>query len=253
MTNHFIFSYLGNKRNEFKYMENIIINYDDYDTIIEPFCGSSSISYNIWLKHPNKKFILNDNNDDLMNVYNLIKNEDPETIRNKILDIKNTINNDKEIFNQMYNDFKKDKNNDIYKYIYFNKFYCMRQGCFRKSSFNDFTKEQYNFFKFIKTANITLTNNDWSDVFNKYSNDDKAIFFIDPPYILSCNIFYKNFNTNLYEYFVDKDIDNFKAKLIFILENNWIVKFLFKNKQSFVYNKKYEISQNKTEHIIIYN
>ncbi len=97
MTNHFIFSYAGNKRNEFKYLNNIIDNIDNYDTIIEPFCGSSAISFNIWLKYPNKKFIINDNDKDLIKVYNLIKTEDIETIKNKLLDLKTTINNDKDV------------------------------------------------------------------------------------------------------------------------------------------------------------
>ncbi len=43
------------------------------------------------------KFILNDNDEKLIKVYNLIKNEDIETIKNKLLKIKNIINNDKEI------------------------------------------------------------------------------------------------------------------------------------------------------------
>ena len=72
MTNHFIYSYLGNKRSEFKHLHNVIDDTDNYDTIIEPFRGTSAISFNIWLNHPNKKFILNDKNKDLINVYNLI-------------------------------------------------------------------------------------------------------------------------------------------------------------------------------------
>ena len=66
MTYQFIFSYLGNKRIDFKYINNVIDDIDNYETIIEPFCGTSAISFNIWLKHPKKKFILNDNNEDLI-------------------------------------------------------------------------------------------------------------------------------------------------------------------------------------------
>ncbi len=73
MAIHFIFTYLGNKRNEFKYLNNVIDDINNYDTVIEPFCGSSAISLKFWLKYPNKKFVLNDNNDDLMKVYNLFK------------------------------------------------------------------------------------------------------------------------------------------------------------------------------------
>ena len=174
MTNHFIFTYLGNKRNEFKHLYNVIDDLDNFDTIIEPFCGSSAISFNIWLKHPNKKFILNDNNEDLIKVYNLIKNENIETIKNRLLDIKNKINNNKETFNTMYKEFKQSKEQDIYQYIYFNKFNGLgKVGLYRECKFKDFTKQQYKFFEFIKTANIIFMNNDWYDVFKEYSNDEE--------------------------------------------------------------------------------
>ena len=108
MTNHFIHSYPGNKRNEFQYLNNVIEDIDKYETIIEPFCGSSAISFNIWLNHPNKKFILNDNNNDLMKVYNLIKNENIETIKNGLLNIKSSIDN-KDTFKKFCDNFKKMK------------------------------------------------------------------------------------------------------------------------------------------------
>lgn len=254
MTNHFIFTYLGNKRNEFKHINNVMDDIDNYDTIIEPFCGSSAISFNVWLKHPNKKFILNDNNDDLIKVYNLIKNEDIETIKNRLLDLKTTINNDKDVFNKMFKEFQKSKEPDIYQYVYFNKFFCMcRVGAYRECKFKDFTKQQYKFFEFIKTADITIMNKDWYDVFKEYSNDEKALIIIDPPYLLSYNQFYKNFKTNIYEFFFNNNIKQFKAKLILILENNWIIKLLFKNEKSFIYDKLYQVSKKRTSHIIISN
>ena len=193
-TNHFIFSYFGNKRNEFKYLNNVIDDIDYYDTIIEPFCGTSAISFNIWLKHPNKKFILNDNNNDLIKVYNLIKNEDIKTIKNRLLDIKKVINGNKDIFDKMFKEIQKNKDKDIYEYIYFNKFYYFsRIGNYKECKFKDFTKQQYKFFEFIKTADITLMNNDWYDVFKECTDDDKALIFIDPPYLVSYNLFYKKF------------------------------------------------------------
>jgi len=254
MANHFIYTYLGNKRNEFKYLNNVIDDIDNYNTFIEPFCGSSAISFNIWLKYPNKKFILNDNNNDLINVYNLIKNTDIDVIKNKLLDIKKTIDNDKNIFNMMYQDFKQSKDKDIYQYIYFNKFFCMcRIGAYRECKFKDFTKHQYKFFEFIKTANITFMNNDWFDIFKEYSNIEKALIIFDPPYLLSYNMFYENFNTNIYQFFANNNIKLFKAKLIFILENNWIIKLLFKDEKSYIYDKFYHISKKQIKHIIITN
>ena len=154
----------------------------------------------------------------------------------------------------MYKEFKQSKEQDIYQYIYFNKFNGLgKVGLYRECKFKDFTKQQYKFFEFIKTANIIFMNNDWYDVFKDYSNDDKALFFIDPPYLLSYNMFYQNFNTNVYEFFSNNDIKQIKAKLILILENNWLIKLLFKNEKSFIYAKEYQVSRKKTSHIIISN
>jgi hypothetical protein len=66
-------------------------------------------------------------------------------------------------------------------------------------------------------------------------------------------MFYQNFNTNIYEFFSNNNIKQFKAKLILILENNWIIKLLFKNEKSFIYDKQYQVSKKKTNHIIISN
>ena len=49
MMNHFIFSYAGNKRNEFKTFT-LYIKYNGIENIIKPFVGSGSISFNIWLE-----------------------------------------------------------------------------------------------------------------------------------------------------------------------------------------------------------
>jgi hypothetical protein len=126
-------------------------------------------------------------------------------------------------------------------------------GLYRECKFKDFTKQQYRFFEFIKTANITFMNNDWYDVFKEYSNDEKTLIIIDPPYLLSYNMFYQDFNTNVYEFFSNNNIKHFKAKLVFILENNWIIKLLFQNVNTFIYDKEYQVSKKKTNHIIITN
>ena len=45
MTNHFIYSYSGNKRNEFKYLNTVIDDIDNYDTIIESEHKNNSKKY----------------------------------------------------------------------------------------------------------------------------------------------------------------------------------------------------------------
>ncbi len=70
------------------------------------------------------QFILNDINDDLIKVYDLIKNNDIETIKkNRLLDINNTINGNKDICDKMFKEFHQSKDQDIYQHIYFQKIY----------------------------------------------------------------------------------------------------------------------------------
>ena len=67
MKNHFIFSYVGNKRNEIAEIYKHI-NFEGIETIIETNCGSSAMAYYISVQNPNRyKYILNDN----INVINI--------------------------------------------------------------------------------------------------------------------------------------------------------------------------------------
>jgi site-specific DNA-adenine methylase len=63
---HLYFCYIGNKRNEYKFIEDKF-NFDGIENIIEPFCGSAAISFNIWLKHKDRfNYYINDNAKDLI-------------------------------------------------------------------------------------------------------------------------------------------------------------------------------------------
>ena len=78
MKNHFFFSYAGNKRNEVDHILSYIEsqNFDNIKTIIEPFCGSSALSYYISTKYPKKfNYILNDFDEHLITLYKLTSNE----------------------------------------------------------------------------------------------------------------------------------------------------------------------------------
>lgn len=107
---------MGNKRGEYKYLKDYLgDDINKYNTIIEPFCGSSAISFNLWKDgYKDKLYILNDNDNDLIQIYNLIKTENPDDILielNKILD---RIPN-KEIY--IYEYKRKDLN--IYEKLFF--------------------------------------------------------------------------------------------------------------------------------------
>lgn len=255
MKNHFLIPYFGNKRNEVKKIYDII-NIDDIDTIVEPFCGSSALSYYIWLNNKDKNltYILNDNNKYIYDLYNLCKdNNKVIDIYNKLVILKETTSN-KEKYLEIC---KKAKEGDLVSYVYIHKIYNIRPGLYpslKKVSDNIFDSfKDAPILDFLQNANIKIYNKDAIEIYDEYKNNPKTLIFLDPPYMLSCNRFYNNPKINIYEYLFNNDIDNEKAKIILCLENIWIVKLLFKNKKSLVYDKMYDTTKKKTEHIIIYN
>ena len=255
MRNHFFFAYTGNKRNECDILINNIINNDNELNIIEPFCGSSAISFKIWLMNKNNNFnyYLNDNDNKLIEIYELFKKETIEKINEELQTINNKIRNKEE-----WNDYYKNGEQNIYKELFFRKYSMFgRMGFYplnRKINNIKLTKEQIEFIEFIKLPNVHISNNDWFNIFDIYKNDSKSCFIFDPPYINTFNDFYTNRTLNVYEYFNNNKIEDFKSKIYLVLEDIWIIKLLFQNNKVFeTYNKRYEISNRKTNHIIIYN
>lgn len=247
--------YVGNKRNEYNdFIKNV--NIDKYTNIIEPFCGSSAISFNIWLndKDKNKIYYLNDIDNELIDIYNLIKIDTPDNILNEINKIRQLIT-DKEIFNT---EFKK-PNKTFYEKLFFKKYYCIRPGTYpldNRLPIFSFTKKQLLFFEFIKSDNVFITNDDWSILFDKFKDDKDTLIIFDPPYINSCNAFYNlanKINNNIYEYFYNNNINSFNCKIFFILEDIWIIRLLFKNNINNTYFKQYNSTKKNTNHIVISN
>ena len=68
MKNHFYMGYAGNKRNEIPFIYDYL-NFDNITTIIEPYAGTCSISYYISTKKSGLKYILNDNNKYLLEMF----------------------------------------------------------------------------------------------------------------------------------------------------------------------------------------
>ena len=254
MKNHFLFSYLGNKRNETKqFLDNIKL--DGIKNIIEPFCGTSAISFSIWLNNKDKNFnyYLNDSDKKLIEVYELMKNETIEEIEKKINEFGDNIHNKEEWTNEF-----KNNDNTIYSYIYFKKYSALgRYGFYplgRNRSKFKISKETKEFIEFIKQPNVYITHGDWFEVFDKFKNDKTALFMIDPPYIMACNDYYIDRKLNIYEYFYNNKIENFKSNIYLILEDHWILRCLFANNKILLkYAKTYEISKKKANHLIFYN
>jgi site-specific DNA-adenine methylase len=250
--NHFYISYTGNKRSEVKTIYDNL-NFDNITTIIEPFCGSCAISYYISTLHPKKyKYILNDINNYLKDIYDIIKNNKCEEFENTINNIINKINNKEDYMGII-------KNNNLYGWYIKNHIYKITPGLFpdnfNKEKKNSVKLSNYLIYNFFINEDIIFTTENGLDCYLKYKNDIFNMIIFDPPYLNSCNDFYEEKNVNIYEYINNNNIINEICKIYLILENSWIIKLLFRlNIICEEYDKKYITGKKrKTTHIIIKN
>jgi hypothetical protein len=249
MKNHFYIPYFGNKRQEVKNIyENI--DFTNITTVIEPFCGSCAMSYYISTQKKGLKYILNDNNKYLKEMFELLMDDDKIDKFEKDFEINvKSFKNNKERYYQIVGE------NNLLSWIIKHKICSFQPGSFPlatrayKETINLKSCPIYNFFK---NNDITFCCDCGLSIYEKYKNSKNNLLLLDPPYLQSRNNYYLNPDTNIYDYLHNNDINNENAEIILILENVPVIKLLFKhNKVKFEYDKKYEVSRKKTSHIII--
>lgn len=260
MKNHYYTPYVGNKRKEIKDILPLI-DLDNIKYIIEPFAGSSAMSYYISTQYPKKfKYILNDNDKINISLYNISR----DTERTE--EFNENINKLIEEFNK-YTD---DVNRKIYYnnidsktlegYIFKQKYNNFRLGIYppiiRIKQIKPYKLQDYPIYDFYNNEDITYENIDGVELINKYNEGDDKMFLIDPPYLASCNDFYNNKDVNIYEWVFNNSgllLDS-KNKIIFVLERMWIITLLLKAfKILLEYDKQYAIKQKNTTHIVYSN
>ena len=263
MRNHFIFSYSGNKRLE---VENLYskLKLDDIKTIVETNCGTSALSYYISTLHPKQfNYILNDNCEMLIDLYNMLKSVELSSILNdevnKLVEIFNYYDDEKER-QKWWNSLRPTKATKINKYAYL---FTMKYGQMQAKMHPPFARirqlkffncEDYAITHFLRTENVECVLGLDNDICDKYKNNEDTLIFLDPPYINTSNMEYENPTMNIYEYLYHSNINNWKAKTFLILENTWLIKLIFaRNDISDEYNKLYQGSKKKTTHVVISN
>lgn len=246
--NHFMIPYLGNKRTEVKKIYDNI-NLDGIDTIVEPFCGTSALSFYISTLHPLKyTYHLNDNSPLLIQLYEIAKDEDKYKL---FIDELNEINKDIRLEDGLYDKIKYDKldfttfKGWVFKY----KIYNIRPGLFPliktigKDILNKMLKAPI--INFLRTEKIIFTCECAIKIMNEYKNNDKALLFLDPPYLQVSNDFYENSDVNIYEHLYKNSICDYKCKLYLCLEMVWIIKMLFEKYEIIEYDKSYTGNKKK--------
>jgi site-specific DNA-adenine methylase len=246
--NHFFLGYAGNKRQEFTKIYDEFKKLNNITTIYEPFCGTSAFSYFLAREEPKKyKYILNDINKHLINLYEIARNEEKfkllvEELNNIIIDL------NKEKYLKII------KEDTLTAWIIKNKIYTIRAGLFplnyKPINFEYLYKVPI--IQFLRNENITFTNEPITSIKEEYNNKNTCIF-LDPPYLTECNDFYDGSNSNIYEYLSNNEIKKFKCKMLIVLSDNWIIRLLFKKYIKVIYEKKYEVSKKKINHLIITN
>jgi site-specific DNA-adenine methylase len=260
---HFIFKYKGNKRLETSTILPII-NFNNKKNIIEPFCGTSAMSFAIWQQYGNQfNYYLNDIDEKLIEVYNLLKNETIQNIEDNVNEVRCYVNSQEDKKNTFITIGK--NNRTIYDYIYINKYGKFgvlffpidteksHDGKNLLRPFN-ITPLQQEFIEFIKSPNVFISNNDYKIIYEEHRNNPKSIILLDPPYVNTHKSFYQSNDNEIYSYFSNNPIKKNKASTYVIVDDNWIMRIVFKDCNILsVYDKEYKIVHKKVKHIIFSN
>ena len=243
-SNHYFFSYPGNKRKEVLHLIakfESLKNFDEIDTIIEPFCGTSAFSYYLNLKYPNKyKFILNDTSHIINGINTFVKSASEEDLNNfegEIYDAITLVKDDKALYNSYV------KNTKIFKWELVGRlYYALHFGLFPNDTIGEskfyIFKDKRNYIDFLKSDNVKLTNIDGIQYLSLSEenelNANNVFMYLDPPYILTDNTEYKQeINTqNFYQFCYEKQNYlkseiYFKPTFFLNIIKNWLVDAVF--------------------------
>jgi len=246
---NFIVVRLGNKQKDIKHFIKYLPNKEDINTVAEPFAGSFAVIRNIY--YDIKNIYCADNDEIYKNRIKLIFSdlEGFKTEKENIIKFyKDNNTNLNKTSKTIY--IKRDKIKELSKTLKFHTFDDLyARGIIKNPTMSFDYYDLKNLYDKIKWFD------DYKILFDMLKNDDKAFIFIDPPYFQSANKSYfgnnyrdseNNIKDNTSVYI---DILQFmiiaKCKVMLIINNSEIIKYLFKDYYKGCYNKTYELSKNK--------
>lgn len=246
------FGRLGNKTREIKNFKELLPM--DCKNIIEPFGGSFAVIRNIYYDYDTYNLFVNDNDTELYQAYMNIE---------KIMDLKNKLSKLKEenieitdykIMKSKVNDFfKKEETGDNKILIEFLKKNVFTGGFVKFGNIVNCDDQK----EFIK--HITFSNDDYKIIMKKHQKDKNAFIFLDPPYLFCDNSTYGAQNEEndmsgilleIKKFFEDKKT---KCKVMLIINNLEIIRYLFKDYIKKSYPVIYQVGKKKNHHLCICN
>ena len=214
---------------------------------VEPYCGSSIVSFNVFKKiNKNIDFHINDLDPLRIKFY---KNMNQEKERQKLYKLEKEIVEKGEEF---YYSIVRGKDDDHLKYVISKRIHSFRHGLYPTNKniiLHEITDNWKEFFN-----KSTITNIDYLDILNKYKDNENAFLYLDPPYMDSFNAGYGTYqhkshdedlkiidNTEMYIKFLEV-LKNGKCKILFSINDCALTNYLYKDFIKETYNHKYQTS-----------
>lgn len=205
-----VIKWSGSKRSQSEEIINRIKD-KEYDTYYEPFCGGCSVLFQ--LLHSNKKFkkyICSDINNDLISLWNMIK-DNPNKIIEEYTKMWNELNVDddkerkKQYFYMVRDRFNKSKNPCDFMFI-------MRtttNGMPRYNKIGEFNNSFHVTRNGIIPSTFAKIVKEWSEVLNKFNvqfihrsyneiiTTENDFVYLDPPYANTKGMYYGTIDYNM--------------------------------------------------------
>ncbi len=242
------FGYVGCKQDEVQEVLKYLPS--SFNTLVDPFCGSCSLSAGIWEKYPNTSVVVGDTYETLIEVLGVIRYEDPDhisaIIEGELVDITKE---------RWVSSVKKP--NWIW-FLISNIWAGIRPGMFPANKKKPNFAEKLNtpeYKRFLQACSIELF--DGLEMMERYRDDPDAFLVLDPPYIGSDNTAYLGRDKKLKLDELYETIKVFmlscKCKVMLIINHSIFVRYMFAGMIKHKYPKRYKMSGSRVEHCIITN
>lgn len=232
-------SYQGSKRKELKYIK----EYEpkEFNKLVDVFGGGGSVS--MFYLSRDYKVYYNDINEELIELYHILKNEnDTKMLMDKIKDIPQT----EEMFYEMF-----DGNRGALRLLYITKF-CFRGVINRRmpNKIKDiFITRDISYKHLIEypknLINMSITEEDYKIILERYKNDTDAFLYLDPPYISKMNNTYITNFTIEDIIFIRDYFDTCKCKIMIHIDYTGYTRETFNKYYKYGYSVKYGSNPSK--------
>ena len=245
----------GSKKTECKYLLPIILPHINDDiTFVEPFCGSSVVSYNIYKYKNNANFHINDIDKIRTDFYINMRDEKNRQDLYKLEQLILKEGQDK--YYEIVRTKKTDYESLYYKEILSQRIHSFRSGLWpttKKIILHEISNDWINFFN-----KSNITNFDFKQIFKNYEDNEKIFLYLDPPYSNSYNASYSNYNNKHDENLniIDNTqiyldllffLKNAKCKILFSINMNALTIYLYQDYIKYIYTQVYQNTHKNIE------